>query len=229
MNTEILHRHISAMVRCFTDAGLVVSVDNDPEAYRAHVGGLLDYHLSTPLNIAFSKVARGNFIWVRFATAAGFTVGIECVRIVNAPWWRGGVRRLLRSQDLFATTAERPLPVISEGPHLNFSGKLAYLGGGWVHDAWRGKGIMSLAVKLVTAHAMRFHRIDHAFALIRSNHLSLALAENGYGFTSAVELPNAYWAGAPAPENLLLVSVQRSVLLRRLNTPAGYKLVPPPR
>lgn len=225
MNADNLHRHIAAVAEAFAGAGLSVTMSNDADAYQHHVSTILDYNLSTPLDPAFTDLSPRRFLWARIARN-GLTIAVEVCRVLDAPFWRGGIRRKLTDQSLFADRSS-PLPVITSPPGYNIAGRLAYLGGGWVMPEWRSRGVMSLAVKLCTLHAMRQHRLDHAFALIRANHVPLALAPDGYGFTAATEIPNAYWAGSAGPEHLFMVSVPRTTLLRRLTLPPYYRMTTP--
>jgi GNAT superfamily N-acetyltransferase len=228
LNSEAVHRHIAAMARSFSAAGYSTMIGNDADAYRAHVADLVGYNVSTPLNSQFSTMHPSRFLWLRVSAPGGITVAVQCARLVLAPAWRGGLRRMLLSQQLFADRTA-VLPVISQAPGFNMAGRLVYLGGGWVHPDHRGKGIMSLAVRLTAAHALRLWNWDHCFALLRSNHLSLALQPTGYGFTAATQVPNAYWSGSAAPEDLFLVSSPQSAVLRVLGDQSVTALTRPKR
>lgn len=228
MISEALHRHIAAQVCSFKSAGLTATIGNDADAYRAHVASIVGYNISTPLNSQFSTMDPRRFLWLRVSAPGNITVGVQCARLVHAPAWRGGLRRMLLNQQLFADRSA-VLPVITQAPGFNLTGRLAYLGGGWVHPDHRGRGIMSLAVRLTAAHTLRLWDWDHCFALLRANHLSLALQPTGYGFTAATELPNAYWSGSAAPEDLFLVSSPKSAVLRVLGDPAVTYLTRPKR
>lgn len=222
-----LDRHIAAMSAAFSAAGFTVQLLEDPEAYRTTVAGIEGYSLTSPLDSAFVDLA-GRFLWLKITDSTGAVVGIEVGRSVIAPRYRGGLKSLLLDRSFFGDRRQ-VLPVLSQPPAVNLSGRLGYMGGAWISPAVRGRGLMSLTAKLTMAHLVRCFPIDHIFGLIRSHHIGLALNEQGYSFTSATELRWSYWGHSASPEALYMIWVDRAALLERYEAPANYTLKAPPR
>src|SRR5690606_27350236 len=137
---------------------------------------------ATPLDPCFSDLPRGAFFWVQVLNGEGKPVAVCASRIIHAPRWRGGLRRLLADQSLFCRPGEALLAPSVSVPEAILSGVLGYIGGGWVHPDHRKRGLIGLAVQLSQAHLLQRHRIAHASGFVREKQLDLALASDGYAF-----------------------------------------------
>lgn len=224
MDRHDLHAHIGAMIEAFGRENYSLQLGSDAAEYKAAVKDLPGYSLTSPLDNAFVNLT-GRFLWLR-VMQGGELVGVEACRMVAAPVWRGGLRAVARSGKLFAEHG-LVLPVLDDKLPVNLTGRLAYLGGGWVHEAHRSKGIMSMMVRLARAHMQRAFSATGAFAFLRARDVPLALTPSGYGFCGAAELPSAYWAASAAPETLFMVWNDTASLHRCLRAEARYQLQRP--
>lgn len=215
-----LHRHIAALNGAFTEAGYRVTLGMGSASFRAATAGIPHYHLYSPLDDQI--VAMDNdMLWVGIETAkAGKLVAVEAGRLIHAPAKQGGLNRILNDR-VFG----RVLPVVSRMPPVNLTGRLGYLGGAWVDPALRGQRIMSLAVKLTTAHLVRCFNVSTVFGFVRSPHLGQALEADGYGFTSAHTVDLMYLPGESAAVSLYLILTDTHVLRERWQSPPNYRLI----
>lgn len=224
MDRHDLHAHIAAMIDAFGRENYTLQLGGDPAEYKQAVKDLPGYSLTSPLDNAFVNL-DGRFMWLRVLHGSEL-VGVEACRMVAAPRWRGGLRAVARSGRLFAEQG-LVLPVLEDRLPVNLYGRLAYLGGGWVHAEHRSKGIMSMMVRLARAHMQRAFLATGAFAFLRARDVPLALTPTGYGFSGAAELPQAYWAASAAPETLFMVWNDEASLRRCLRAEARYHLQRP--
>ncbi len=219
MQQDAINTHIDAMATALERQGYRLALSGDPEAYKAYVAGLPGYGLSSPLDPARVKL-DGKFVWLLVTDRTGNFVGIETGRVIDAPRWRNGLARLIDSLDFVADKRLKPFSVRHP---VQLYGRLLYLGGALVDPRHRGRGIMSLLVKLTLAHQCRLHDLDGCFGWVRSPHIGLALSHQGYGFAGAAELPNTYWASA-RPELLYLVYSEKAAIERRWQTQPNYTI-----
>ncbi|MBS4046202.1 MAG: hypothetical protein KG075_07660 [Alphaproteobacteria bacterium] len=217
-----LHRHIDAMVGALRKGGFTVHLSNDPEAYKHRVAQVPGYSLTSPLDTAFVDVSD-RFLWIEVRKDAT-PICIEVGRYLWAPRMFGGLNRLLKNREFFGTKRQ-VLPVLSRAPAINLSGRLGYMGGGFVEAAYRDQGIMSIVAQLTMAHLLRCFNVDHVFGLVRANHIGRSLQRKGYGFTSATTLSWAYWGDSAGPETLGFVHADRQALLDRLDETPDYALI----
>ncbi|WP_374632727.1 hypothetical protein [Ferrovibrio sp.] len=219
MQQDAINRHIDAIANALEAQGYRLGMSADPEAYKAYVATLPGYSISMPLDPARVEL-DGNFIWITVTDHAGDFVGIETGRVVHAPRWRNGLARLIDSQEFLAEKRLKPFSV----PHpVQLYGRLLYLGGALVNPRHRGRGIMSLLVKLTLAHQCRLHDLDGCFAWVRSPHIGLALSHQGYGFAGAAEVPDTYW-GSARPELFYLVYSEKAAIERRWQMEPKYTI-----
>ena len=156
MQQDAINTHIDAMATALERQGYRLALSGDPEAYKAYVAGLPGYGLSSPLDPARVKL-DGKFVWLLVTDRTGNFVGIETGRVIDAPRWRNGLARLIDSLDFVADKRLKPFSVRHP---VQLYGRLLYLGGALVDPRHRGRGIMSLLVKLTLAHQCRLHDLD---------------------------------------------------------------------
>ncbi|MFC3674687.1 hypothetical protein [Ferrovibrio xuzhouensis] len=215
-----LHHHIAALNAAFSAAGFRATLSGDAASYRAAVAAIPDYHIYSPLDDSLADFGAG-MLWVGLEDAQGRMVAVEAGRVIDAPAKAGGLNAVLNSR-VFG----RVLPVVDRPPPVNLTGRLAYLGGAWVDPDLRGRRVMSLTLKLTIAHLVRCYGIDAVFGFVRSKHAGLALAPEGYGFTSATALDLMYLPGEAAADLLCLVWTDPGILAERWSLPADYQIGP---
>lgn len=215
-----LHRHIAALNAAFADAGLRTVLQLGPESYRQATAGIPGYHIYSPLDDQFKQMQGGDMLWVGVEDRRGRLLAIEAGRLVLAPAKQGGLNRIINDR-VFGYA----LPVLSRLPPVNLTGRLAYLGGAWTAPKLRGRGIMSLLVKLTAAHLVRSYGIEAVFGFVRSSHAGLALAADGYGFTSATTVDLMYLPGESQAETLCMVWTDPGALVERWRADPVYRIV----
>lgn len=205
------------MVQALNVAGYGVRIHPDAGEFRRFITAADGHDPATPLDPCFSDLPRGVFFWVQILGADGKVVACCAARVIDAPRWRGGLRRLLADQSLFCRPGEALLAPEVAVPEVSLYGRLGYIGGGWVHPGHRRRGLIGFAVQLAQTHLLKRHRIAHVIGFVREKHLDLALAPDGYAFAAAVQAPMAYCAGTGFPEKLYLVHLSAERLRQRTN------------
>ena len=213
-----LHGHIAAMDAAFSVAGFSVEMDNDVAKYQRTIAGIKDYSITSPLDHRLVDLTD-DFLWVRVFDQRGKLVAIEAGRVIDAPKKKGGLNAVIE-RNVFG----RVLPVMSRLPSTNLCGRLGYLGGAYVVEKLRGAGIMSLAVKMTTAHLYRCFGIDQGFGFVRLPHIGQAMAPGKYGFTSGTLVDRIYLHGSAAPESLWMAWTDPGVLEERYSREPAYSL-----
>lgn len=214
-----LHRHIAALNAAFADAGFRAVLQLGGDSYRKATADIPDYHIYSPLDDQFKQMREGEMLWVGLEDARGRLVAIEAGRLVVAPKKRGGLNRIFNDR-VFGYA----LPVLSRLPPVNLTGRLAYLGGAWTSPKLRGRRIMSLLVKLTVAHLVRAYGVEAVFGFVRSGHVGLALAAEGYGFTSAHTVDLMYLPGESQAETLCMVYTDPGILAERWQAAPAYRV-----
>lgn len=214
-----LHRHIAALNAAFTDAGFRTVLQLGTDSYRQATAAIPDYHIYSPLDDQFKQMQGGDMLWVGIEDQRGRLLAIEAGRLVIAPKKQGGLNRIINDR-VFGYA----LPVLSRLPPVNLTGRLAYLGGAWTSPKLRGRRIMSLLVKLTVAHLVRSYGVGAVFGFVRSGHAGLALAAEGYGFTSATAVDLMYLPGESVAETLCMVWTDPGTLAERWHAAPAYRL-----
>lgn len=217
-----LLRYIAALNAAFAEAGFRTTLSGDPQAYKAAVAVIDHYHVYSPLDDALVDL-DGEMIWIGIRDHSDRLVAVECCRLIKAPAEAGGLNQILNDR-VFG----RVLPVVMRRPPINLDGMLGYLGGAWTDDRLRGRGIMSLTLKLTVAHAVRLWGVDKVFGFVRGHHVGLSLSDGatGYGFSSASRIDEMFLPGEAAATTLCLVWTDEDVLQERHNQTAAFKLKP---
>lgn len=215
--------HIGAMVGALTREGLGVRLNPDPQLYRDFARKMEGHDPASPLDTTFVKLNTRSFFWIHILDSHRDPIAACAARVIHAPAWRGGARRLLASQSIFVDRCP-PLWVQGDAPETDLAGRLGYIGGGWVEPAWRRRGLIGIAVQLAQAYLLEHHRIDHAIGFVRPRHIPLALSIDGYSFEQASDAFAPYCAGTGFAEPLHLVHISRDSLARRFSGPAQYSL-----
>lgn len=217
-----LHRHIAALNAAFAEAGFRTVLQLGPDSYRQATADIPDYHIYSPLDDQFKQMRSGEMLWVGVEDKRGRLLAIEAGRLVVAPAKQGGLNRIINDR-VFGYA----LPVLSRLPPVNLTGRLAYLGGAWTSPKLRGRRIMSLLVRLTAAHLVRAYRVEAVFGFVRSGHAGLALAAEGYGFTSASTVDLMYLPGESQAETLCMVWTDPGILAERWRSEPIYRLEKP--
>jgi len=215
--------HIGAMISALNDAGLGIRLNADAPSFRDFYCRMVGYEPASPLDATFVRLDTRSFFWLQIQDAKHRPIGCAAGRLVLAPAWRGGLQRLLLNQSLFMDRGT-PLWLSGRAPDTGLSGRLGYVGGGWIHPAWRRHGLIGIAIQLVHAYMALHYRTDHNFGFVRPNHIPLGLGEDGYAFASADDAFSAYCPGTGFDEPLHLVQVSRGQLAARYARPPAYAL-----
>lgn len=215
--------HIGAMIGALNDAGLGIRLNADAPSFREFYCRMVGYEPASPLDTTFVRLDNRSFFWLQIQDAKHRPIGCAAGRLVLAPAWRGGLRRLLLSQSLFIDRG-KPLWLSGRAPDTDLSGRLGYVGGGWIHPSWRRHGLIGIAIQLVHAYMALHYRTDHNFGFVRPNHIPLGLGDDGYAFASADDAFSAYCPGTGFDEPLHLVRVSRAQLEQRYARPPAYGL-----
>jgi len=123
------------------------------------------------------------------------------------------------------------LPVLTRLPPVNLTGYLGYLGGAWVDPSLRGRGVMSLTLKLTVAHAVRlWPDVSKVFGCVSSNHIGLSLSDGdiGYGFSSVSRIDEMFLSGEATARTFYLVWTDDSILEER-HSPSHFREIDIPR
>lgn len=215
---KYLHQHIDALNAAFAAHGFKTSLSGDPAAYKAAGSTFAGYHVYSPLDEELVALA-GEMLWVGVHDAKDRLVAIQACRLIDAPAKGGGLNGILN-----AKVFGKVLPVLSRLPPVNLAGRLGYLGGTWVRDHLRGRGVASIALKLAVAHAVRVFGIDQVMGFVRLQHVGQALAPERYGFTSATVVDRMYLPGESTATMLCMVWTDDDVLKERWSMPGAYQI-----
>ena len=216
-------RHIGALVTALTSNGLGIRVNSDANSFRDFYCRMAGHEPASPLDATFVRLNDRSFFWLQIFDHHRNPIGCGAGRLVLAPAWRGGLRRVMAKQALFI---DRCPPLLSTGtvPQTNLSGRLGYVGGGWIKPTWRRHGLIGIVIQLVHAYMIEHYRTDHNFGFVRPNHIPLALGEDGYAFAEVGEAFQAYCAGTGFDEPLHMVQASRAQLLQRYSLEPAYRL-----
>jgi hypothetical protein len=220
-------RHIAAMIEALNEAGLYARIHPGAEGFAAFTRrpDVEGHDPASPLDPEFIDLDRGNFFWVQIMESGLKPVAIGAARLIEAPARKGGLDRLLASQEIFSSKAP-PLyaPALEMAP-TGLCGLICYAGGYWVAPQYRQRGLIGFVSQLLLAHAFDRWDIDAAGGFVRPRHRRMALAPDKYSFKRALDTKTAYCVGTGAPEELIWVDVQAEELANRYATEPDYAVV----
>lgn len=220
--SSILSARIQALMTDLLDLGFGVKLHSDPEAFARFFRQVEGFDPASPLDPAFCHLNSNNFFWVQILDAHRNTIAMCAGRMIDAPANQGGLVGILRNQRIFGDKAAQLWsPEIEiEGPAAELSGRLGYVGGGWVmpkrkprtngakdkgHPGWRDRGLIGFCVQLVQAHLLENFGANHLIGFVRPHHVDLALSKAGYSFHRTADLRAPYYTGTGFAEPLIFV------------------------
>jgi len=242
----LINNHVASMIRHLLAAGFGVKCHTDPLQFRDFFRRVEGFDPASPLDAAFVELEPAKFFCVQILDPDRHPIAICCGRVIDAPWYRGGLQAWLRRQRIFADKAP-PLwapDIVVDGPAAKMHGRLGYVGGGWVmparpasgddpgHPGWRRRGLIGFAVQLVHAHLVGQLRCDHLIGFVRPYHRALSLSREGYGFHHEVRAAAPYFPGTGYDEELFFVHIGRDEVIARFargEGPQYHSPLPPLR
>lgn len=203
--------HIGRLIGSLTGAGFGVRLHPDPFASREHSLQQAGYDPVSAVDPYFVSLRpRRNFFWLQILDSHHRVVSGCSGRIFRAPWWRGGIGRMIARQEIFGPPDEQLYspPVRIDDPDQllrRIHGRIGYLGAGFTEPRHRARGLMTIAVQLAQAWMVHRFRVGHVVAFVRPQHGALALSGSGYRFKRLVPTATEYCAGSGMPERFQFV------------------------
>lgn len=217
-------RHIAAMIEALNEVGLYARIHSGAEGFasftrRADVEG---HDPASPLDPEYVDLDPSNFFWIQVMEAGLKPVAIGAARLIEAPARKGGLDRLLATQEIFSTRAP-PLyaPALEMAP-TGLAGLICYAGGYWVAPRYRRQGLIGSVSQLLLAYSYETWGIDAAGGFVRPRHYQMALDPGKYSFSRAIKTRTPYCVGTGAPEELIWVDITGDELANRYASEPAY-------